>query len=155
MNLKKTIASGAVLLALTVPAAFAAQEGQTAQTDRHVRVRGFGRHLPGRLAAKLNLKEEQKQFARQLMADTRKQAQPIAAQLRENRKELTEAVKANNLGLIDQVTQRQGVLMGQLGALRSKAMASFYAQLTPEQKATADQLQSRFKDRAARRMQRQ
>ena len=60
------------------------------------------------------------------------------------------AVKANNTSAIDQLSQRQATLTAQLTALHSKAMASFYAQLTPEQKAKADEFHGRMKNRAWR-----
>jgi Spy/CpxP family protein refolding chaperone len=155
MNTRKTFAAAAIALGLTVPAAFA-QESSPAPTERHMRAgkrgHGFGGYLPGRVAAALNLTDQQKEFAKQLRADTRKQAEPITAQLRQNRRELAEAIKANNLSGIDQITQRQAPLMAQLSAMHAKARASFYAQLTPEQKARLDESRARFKDRAARRM---
>jgi len=105
----------------------------------------------GRAAEALSLTDAQKQFAKQLMQDTRTQAKPIHDQLRQNRQELEAAVKSNNTAQITQLTERQATLRGQIAALRAKSMASFYAQLTPEQKAKAEEVkaqrQQRFENR--------
>lgn len=135
-----TVALAAALSALPAISApgrrshFASQERMGAGMLQH-----FG--------AALNLTEEQKQFARQLMKDTRAQSQPLADQLRANRDELAAAVKANNTGAISQIAERQGALTGQVAALHAKSMATFYAQLTPEQKAKAEELQANRKER--------
>jgi len=142
MNIKKTITTAAIAVGLAT-AGFAAQDG------RHGR--GFGHRGGGmleRAGAALNLTDTQKEFAKQLAADTRAQAKPMTAELRKNRQELAAAVKANNPGAISTLTQRQGELTAQLSALRAKSMASFYAQLTPEQRAKADEMHSKMKDRA-------
>jgi Spy/CpxP family protein refolding chaperone len=156
MDVKKRIAAVGIALTLSLPAVVVAQQAQSDRAERGAWAgkahHGFGRHLLGRAAAELNLTEQQKQFARRLLADTRKQAEPISTQLRQNRQELAEAVKANNLSGIDQISQRQGTLMAQLSALHAKAMASFYAQLTPEQKAKADEFHARVRERAGHRM---
>ena len=141
MNLKKTITTAALAVGLATASFAAAQDGP----------RGRGHHRGGMLAragAALNLTDTQKEFAKQLHADTRKQAEPIMAELRKNRQDLAAAVKANNTGAITTLTQREGDLTAQLSALRAKSMASFYAQLTPEQRAKADEMHSRMKDRA-------
>jgi Spy/CpxP family protein refolding chaperone len=154
MEMKKTLMAVAVALSLTT-AGIAAQDAKAdRKAERRAHAfrgeRGFGGHMLGRAATALNLTEQQKQFAQQLMADTRKQSEPVTTELRQNRKELTEAVKANNTSAIDQLSQRQATLTAQLTALHSKAMASFYAQLTPEQKAKADEFHGRMKNRASR-----
>jgi Spy/CpxP family protein refolding chaperone len=140
MNIKKTITTAAIAVGLAT-AGFAAQDG------RHGR--GFG-HRGGmfeRAGAALNLTDTQKEFAKQLAADTRTQAKPIMQELRQNRQDLAAAVKANNPTAINTLTQRQGELSAQLSALHAKSMASFYAQLTPEQRVKADEMHSRMKDR--------
>lgn len=147
MNIKKTIAAAALAVGLTT-VGFAAQTGpHGASFARH----GMGGPLQGRMleraATALSLTDTQKEFAKQLAADTKKQAEPIVTELRQNRQELASAVKANNTGAITTLTQRQGELTAQVSALHAKAMASFYAQLTPEQRAKADQMHSQRKER--------
>lgn len=140
MNIKRTITTAALAVGLAT-VGIAAQDGH--------RGRGFGHHggMLGRAGAALNLTDTQKEFAKQLRADTRKQAEPIMAELRKNRQELADAVKSNNAGAITTLSQRQGDLTAQLSALHAKSMASFYAQLTPEQKAKAEEMHSKMKDR--------
>ena len=143
MNLKKTITTAALAVGLATAGFAAAQDGP--------RGRGFGHHRDGMLhgaGASLDLTDTQKEFAKQLHADTWKQAEPIVTELRQNRQDLAAAVKANNTGAITTLSQRQGELTGQLSALHAKSMASFYGQLTPEQRAKADEMHSNMKDRA-------
>jgi Spy/CpxP family protein refolding chaperone len=157
MNLKRTLMAGAVALSLTT-AGFAAQaDKEQRRADRHAAAGMRGHHgfhpgqMFGRAAAALNLTDQQKEFAKQLMADTRRQAEPVSAQLRQVRQELTEAVKTNNTDAIENISQRQASLTAQLTAIHAKAMASFYAQLTPEQRAKADEFQARMKERGGKR----
>ena len=145
MNIKKTIATAAIAVGLAT-AGFAAQDGP--------RGRAFGHHrgdMLTRAGAALDLTDTQKEFAKQLAADTRKQAAPVMKELRQNRQEIAAAVKSNNTAAITTLSQRQGDLTAQLSALHAKSMASFYAQLTPEQKAKADEMHSRVKDRVKNR----
>jgi Spy/CpxP family protein refolding chaperone len=166
MNTRHKLAAAVMAIGLAFGATATAQEQQPSPgTDdpragrmaRHHGMRGnFGKGGMFRLfGAALNLTDAQKQFARQLMADTRKQAEPIRAQLRQNRTDLQNAIKQNNQTAITQIGERNGVLLGQLSALHGKAMASFYQQLTPEQRAKAEELQAKFKERAQNRAKRQ
>jgi Spy/CpxP family protein refolding chaperone len=104
--------------------------------------------------AALNLTDAQKEFAKQLRTDTAAQTKPLRDQLRQNRQDLKAAIQSNNAGAITQLSERQGQLQGQLAAIHGKAMASFHAQLTPEQKAKLDELREQRKQRAANRMER-
>ena len=45
---------------------------------------------------------------------------------------------------IDRIATQQGVLQGQMTAIRTKALAKIYALLTPEQRQKADQFGNRF-----------
>lgn len=154
MNIKKTVITAAAAVALTVPAGLALQQSnQPEQAERHSwsgkRGHGFRHHLFGRAAAELNLTEQQKEFGKQLMTDTRNLTKSIHDELHQVRNELTEAIKANNVAAIDSIAQRQATLMAQLSAAQAKARATFYAQLTPEQKAKADELRAGYQDRAS------
>ena len=139
MNLRKTLTAGVLAIGLTAGVAAAYPQGE-----------GLGRkgRLGGRIAAQLDLTEAQKQYARDLFQQGRQEAKPITEELRKNRTELAAAVKANNTAAIQQLTERQGVLRGQLASLRAKRMAWFYAQLTPEQRAKAEAAFQARKDRA-------
>jgi len=154
MNVYKTLGAAVLAFGLTT-SAFAVQDNQDNSGNRQwkhgQRGANGGGMMFGRAAEALSLTDAQKQFAKQLMQDTRTQAKPIHDQLRQNRQELEAAVKSNNTAQITQLTERQATLRGQIAALRAKSMASFYAQLTPEQKAKAEEVkaqrQQRFENR--------
>jgi Spy/CpxP family protein refolding chaperone len=100
----------------------------------------------------LDLTDTQKQAAKTIFSDAKAQAEPIATQLKQGHEVMAAAVKANKSDAeINDLATRQGVLMGQLAAIHAKAMARFYAQLTPEQKTKAeaihDHMKSRFMNR--------
>jgi Spy/CpxP family protein refolding chaperone len=109
---------------------------------------GFGSgQMLEHFATILDLTPAQKAFAEKLAADTKTQAEPITAQLTQVHDEMQAAVKSNNTGNISNIATRQGNLMGQLAALHAKAMASFYAQLTADQKAKFDKLHEGMQSR--------
>jgi Spy/CpxP family protein refolding chaperone len=101
----------------------------------------------------LNLTDSQKQQAKAIFQQTRETTKPIADQLKQNHEALTAAIKANNVAQIDSLSAQQGTLRGQLLAARSEGRAKFYALLTPDQKAKADQMHQQFKQRMEERMQ--
>ena|SRR2546421_4878550 len=95
------------------------------------------------LASHLDLTDAQKQAAQSIFQQARTDAQPVVQQLKQNHEAIAAAVKAGRSDAeITQVASAQGPLVGQLAAIHAKAMAHFYAQLTPEQKAKADELHS-------------
>ena len=101
----------------------------------------------------LNLTGAQKQQAKAIFQQSRQNAQPIAQQLKQNREALSAAVKANDTAQIQQLSGQQGNLRGQMLAIRSGAMAKFYATLTPEQRTKAEQVQQRIRQRMQQRLQ--
>ena len=103
------------------------------------------------LAAHLNLTDAQKASAQTIFDQAKQEAQPIVAQLKQEHQAVTDAVKAGKSDAeISALANQQGVLVGQLAAVRAKAMAHLYAQLTPDQKTKADQLQEMMKQRFQR-----
>ena len=102
--------------------------------------RPFMARRAAHMASQLGLTDAQKDQAKALFAQARQSAQPLRAQLHENRQALAAAVKAGNDADIQRLSQTAGTLQGQLTAIRTEAMAKFYASLTPEQKAKAEQL---------------
>lgn len=98
---------------------------------------GVQRHV----VQELNLSQAQKDQTRAIAKDARQSAKPLMDQLEANRQVLTAAVKANDTAQIEQLAFMQGELRGQLLKIRSQAMAKFYALLTPDQRAKADQMQ--------------
>jgi Spy/CpxP family protein refolding chaperone len=109
------------------------------------------KHFFEHVASALNLTEPQKASAKQLFEQTHAQAQPLMEQMKQNRTEMEAAVKANNSGQIASVAARRGQLAGQLAELHGKALAGFYAQLTPEQKAKADEMKDHLHARMTQR----
>ena len=98
-----------------------------------------------RMAAKLNLTDTQRGQAKSIFQSARESARPIAQQLHQARVALRDAVKAGKSDAeIDQLAASAGQLSGKMTAVRTKAFAKFYAMLTPEQRATADQLGGPF-----------
>jgi Spy/CpxP family protein refolding chaperone len=110
--------------------------------------RGVMRH---RMLKALNLTAAQKQQAKTIFQQTKQNVAPIAQQAMQNREALAAAVKANDAAQIQQLSAQQGNLQGQVLAMRSASMAKFYATLTPDQRAKADQMQQRMKQRMGQR----
>jgi Spy/CpxP family protein refolding chaperone len=111
---------------------------------------GFAR-MKERIAQQLNLTEQQKQDAKAIFDQARESAKPVADQLRQNRQTMQEAVKAANEQRIEQIATEHGGLAGQLSLIHAKAFSRFYALLTPEQKAKADQMHQRVRERMTER----
>ncbi|HYO82711.1 MAG TPA: Spy/CpxP family protein refolding chaperone [Bryobacteraceae bacterium] len=135
MILKKTVAAAVLAIGLTI--------GATAAP------KGNGRMMH-RIGAELNLTDAQKQHARDLFRQGRQELEPVTTELRRNREELAAAVKANNTAAIQQLTERQGQLKAKVSAVMARNMATFYAQLTPEQRTKADQLWAKHKGQFGR-----
>lgn len=114
--------------------------------------RARGEFKPRFLGAGLGLTEEQKAQAKSIFGAAREQGKPVMEQLKSGHQAMAEAVKANDADRIKQLADSQAALMAQLIAIRSQAMAKFYATLTPEQKAKADEFRSRVKERVEKRM---
>jgi len=100
----------------------------------------------------LNLSAAQKQQSKTIFDDARQKAEPIRQEMRQNREALHAAVKANNASQIERLSSHQGELQGKVLAIRSQAMAKFYAILTPEQRTKADEMRSRMMQRMKERM---
>jgi Spy/CpxP family protein refolding chaperone len=62
-------------------------------------------------------------------------------------------VKANNTSEIERLSSQQGKLEGAALAVRSEAMAKFYAVLTPAQRTKWDQLHQQMRQRMEEGMQ--
>ena len=93
------------------------------------------------LSTYLGLTDSQKTQAKEIFEAARAQAKPIAAQLKQGRKAVRDAVKAGKPDAeLDALAAQQGALMGQLAAIRAKSHAKMYALLTPEQRDKLDKL---------------
>jgi Spy/CpxP family protein refolding chaperone len=127
-------------LALLTGGVMFAQSAATTpeQPARHAR-------MQQRMAAYLNLTPDQQAQARAIRAQAREAAAPIREQLKQSRQALQAAIKSGNDAQIDQITQAQAPLMAQAAAIRAHAFEKFYATLTPDQKAKADNMHQFFK----------
>jgi Spy/CpxP family protein refolding chaperone len=137
MKLFTKLSVGVILAALAVsPLVARFRKDPAARIDHFSRV--------------LHLTDTQKQTAKSIFEDARTQAQPIVTQLKQGHQSMTAAVKGNRSDAeINDIAARQGALVGQLASIHAKAMAQFYAQLTPEQKTKADAIYDRIKSRFA------
>ena len=100
-----------------------------------------------RMAQKLNLTDAQRQQAKSIFQAARQEATPLRQQFKQNREALAAAVKADNTSDIQRLAKVQGELSGKMAVIRSEAAAKFYSTLTPEQRATADQMRQQFRER--------
>src|SRR4051812_46405967 len=110
-----------------------------------------GQAMRGRMLQALNLTDAQKQQAKSVMQQAKQNAQPLRTQLKANREALAAAVKANDVAQIHSLAAQQGNLQGQLLGIRSEARAKVYATLTPEQKAKADEMRQKVRERMKQR----
>jgi protein CpxP len=106
----------------------------------------------GQMMQDLNLTPAQQQQSDTIFADAKQKTESLHREMRQNREAIHAAVKANNTSQIDQLSSHQGELVGQALAIRSQAMAKFYAILTPEQRTKADEMRSRIWQRMEDRM---
>lgn len=152
-------------IAQTALAAAVATGMLLAQTQAPTPAPGPGKHGPRagwqqgrqqhteRMATFLNLTPDQREKTKAIMTESKQSAEPILAQLKQGHEALAAAVKANKGDAdIDRLANSQGVLMGQLTAIRTKAFAKVYSLLTPEQRQKADQMHERFQGMFEHRM---
>ena len=146
-KLSSKVLAGVAILGLAITPLVAQRQGWMG---------GFGpghfRHDPDRflefVGAFLDLTDTQKQFAKTLMTGAKAEAEPVVTQLKQSRASMEEAIKANKSDAeIGDIATKSGVLIGQLAAIHSKAMAKFYAQLTSEQKTKVDRFHDRMQER--------
>jgi periplasmic protein CpxP/Spy len=105
-----------------------------------------------RMMERLNLTDAQKAQAKAIFQQAKQNAQPVKEQLKQNRAALSAAVKSNDVAQIHSLSLQRGNLEGQMLGIRSEAQAKFYAGLTPDQRAKADQMRQQFKARMHQRM---
>lgn len=146
MKIRRIAITASITLAIAATAVLA--QGQ----KDHFRGGNFGSHFVERVAAKLALTEAQKQTATTLFDQASTAAKPLREDLKQNHKELAEAVKTGKPEAeLTAIASRGGAIMGQLSAVRASAMSKFYAQLTPEQKQKADGLEQSMMNRSQHR----
>ncbi|PWU06463.1 MAG: hypothetical protein C5B51_12295 [Terriglobia bacterium] len=142
--MKQPLMKLTAIMALATGMVFAQAPAPNPQGGPHAFMR---RHM-ARLAQELNLTDAQKQQAKTIFQNARTTAQPLRDQLKQNHQALSAAAKAGQSDAsIQQLATQQGNILGQLVAIRTQAFAKFYAVLTPEQRAKADQMQQDFQQR--------
>jgi Spy/CpxP family protein refolding chaperone len=135
MKRTMTILAGAALAAGLVLA-------QTATTHHNPRATARQRMMQA-----LNLTDAQKAQAKTIFENARQSTAPLRAELKQDREALRAAVKANDRAQIGRLSAVEGQAIGKLMAVRTEAMAKFYQQLTPEQRAKAEQMHQQWKSR--------
>lgn len=87
----------------------------------------------GAMASQLNLSPDQQSQAKAIFDQARQASKPLHDQMQSMQPDIEAAVKANDLGRINQLANTQGTLLGQLEAIRLQAQAKLYSILTPTQ----------------------
>jgi Spy/CpxP family protein refolding chaperone len=151
-QLMKLAAVGAVAAGMIFAQTPAPAQAQTAQPNQSQRATNHRAIARQRMFQALNLTPAQKEHARAIFRQARDTAKPVRDQLRQNREAMAAAVKVDNKAQIDRLSADGGKLMGQLTATRTEAMARFYQELTPQQRAKADQIHQRLQAHMRERM---
>jgi periplasmic protein CpxP/Spy len=149
--MKRTFVKLAAVAALATGLVFAQTPSPSPSPNQQTKHHQGVRRHKGRLAQRLGLTDAQKAQAKTIFQQARVSAKPVREQLKQNRQALSAAVKAGKSDAdLQKLAAVQGKLRGQMVAIRTEAFAKFYNELTPEQRAKADQMQQHFHQRAAR-----
>ncbi|MGD0014774.1 MAG: Spy/CpxP family protein refolding chaperone [Bryobacteraceae bacterium] len=100
-------------------------------------------HRFERLAAVLNLTEDQKTQIRSIVRQSAEQAKPVHVQVRDNHKAIEQLVHSAAAGpdfdkQLQDLANTQGSLTAQLAVIHAKAQSQIWALLTPEQHQKAE-----------------
>ncbi len=101
-------------------------------------------HRGDRIAQFLGLTAAQKEQAQAELQAAHTASQPVRQQLKQMRQEMFQAIKANDEAKINQLSNQEASLKGQMVANRSLAFARIYSTLTADQKAKVEQLPAYF-----------
>ena len=128
-----------------------APQGHNTQAGRDAQGRkGMRNHrlqARQRMMAALNLTPDQKTMAKSIFGQAREASKPVRMELRQNRKAMATAIKANDQTQIAKLAAERGKLTAKLDTNRADAMAKFYQALTPAQRAKADEMHAKFQAR--------
>ncbi len=145
------LALGAAALATGSIAAVYASTQNTADSPRafmgHRMGGGFGL---GRIAAKLNLSDTQKDQIKTVVQSHRDEWKALADRAASARKALNAAVTADTIDetAIRQASSALAGVQGDIAVARARARAEIFQVLTPEQQAQAKQMEARVRARA-------
>ncbi len=145
-NVLRTTALGAALNGMVfaqaqtpaAPAAPPAAQKMHARAFRHGAMNRRNGVRGKLMASYLGLSDQQQAQAKTIRQNARAAAQPVIAQLRENRASIRTAIQ--NGQPVDQLANTQGQLVAKLITLRANAREQFRALLTPEQQQKLQQL---------------
>jgi Spy/CpxP family protein refolding chaperone len=121
-----------VMSAQTAPPAQAQGQHNHSQNNRPQK-------MMQKLTADLNLTADQQAKAKQIFHQSWEQRKALTPKLTEERSAVVNAIKTDNPAQIDRVIQQNEQVNAQAAEIHAKAMAKFYAILTPDQKAKMDQ----------------
>ena len=99
----------------------------------------------------LDLTDAQKQQAKEIFQQARETAQPVAKQLKDNREALQTAIQANDTPRFRRSPHSRERCRGSWRRSVPRAMAKFYGNLTPEQRAKAQEIRSKVRERMGQR----
>jgi Spy/CpxP family protein refolding chaperone len=137
--------AGGMMFAQTTPGT--QTEAQPQRQEQSGRQHNWNGRRGGheRIVKMLNLTQEQQDQAKAILKQSHESVKPVTEQLRKERQEMMQAVKANDSARIEKLASREANLQSKVIAARSLAFAKIYnTVLTPEQRAKADQLPSMF-----------
>lgn len=144
----------AVVAALATGMALAQTPSTTPQPGNGKAAMGPRAKVRRRVVQALNLTGEQKQQAQTIFQQARQSARPLAQELKQNRQALQAAVKAGNGdNEILQLSVSRGHILGQMTAVRTQALAKFYNNLTPDQRARAGEMHLKIQQAIKKRIQ--
>jgi Spy/CpxP family protein refolding chaperone len=146
--------------ALAAGMAFAQTSAATAPSNQPSTVtQGTHRNMMqkrlNRLTRELNLTASQQSQAKSIFSASRQEAMPVRTQLKQNTQALRAAVKSDNTAQINQLSAKEGSLIGQMVTIRSDSGAKFYQTLNPEQRVKFDQLHQQARARFHNRLHQQ
>jgi Spy/CpxP family protein refolding chaperone len=96
-----------------------------------------------RLATELGLTKSQKAQFKSIRQQARQKAEPVTAQLKENRQALSAAIKSGDTAKIESLSKTQGELKGQKMAIRNEVRTQIYAGLNSDQRQKFDAMQGK------------
>ncbi len=112
--------------------------------------RGFS-HRSGfeRLAKKLNLTDAQKEQAKQIMKSSKEKVKPLKESMKSIHQQLDAATADGQFdeARVQALATLQATIMAQMIVEKERTKSQFFAILTPEQQAQANQLKEQMKER--------
>jgi Spy/CpxP family protein refolding chaperone len=103
-----------------------------------------------RMAAALNLTDQQKQEARTIFMSERQAMRPTRQELLRERKAVESAIETGKPAAeIQQLASKEGPALGRLAASRAVTSAKFHAMLTPAQQQKLASLHQQWRERRA------